>query len=767
MTPKYLLSLSLAALCLLCPIVYAPSGGIGENALIGYVIILSLLGLYGLSQSRTLAQGARERRGQLHPDSLLSPWLFGSWIALAGALLSIIPISLSTLEPLAPFSYESWSTLLTLIHNTQESSSIGTITSPHFSNQLVTLSLSPTHTLRWFVSQLCFIIVVYYSVQARGMRRPILFALILLGPLISLLGITHLLSGASLLFGYIPSLDRIHLTGFVTPLINPNHAASLLMMSLFACLGYYEYLKSDEVDQSKGSESGTRWCLMSVALSLMGLLLSESRAAWGITSALLMLWGLRTKLRAINLRRVLYSLTTLLSLLIPALVMWASQRDRILTEGEIKGKIWLDALPLIGKVAPWGGGRGSFGELFTAYQSFSTTGWVSHAENFVIESAVEGGVIGVLSMTVTIWMWMRWWRAEGIQSHPIAFGLGLGVTAAGIHQQYDFGLDHLNIALPIAVGWGMIWSYQPQEGKPDHVREGRLRRKSRLLSMKTSVWTRYIVTLSLLSGLLVLSTLYMSFVSAPLRAEVMKVDQEKSKQHILKSLMDHPHSAHLHLRSALFDHGNQVDWILRTRRLAPRWAGPLFLEARLLRSLGLDDQAAHMYLKILEERPDKRDAVFKDLFKRELSVLERDWLPSQFWYSYYIQLRQRQRHRAMKFLKSMPTEKVMSDHNLRGLWIKYLIPSCEGEVLHLHDRLEDQVKRKSLSSVVEEIDLITLSAAKVQCRTEKQDLSADKDLILRKFNDHIEKLKNNSEEVIQRKILGERALSNLLKNRVF
>ena len=713
---------------------------------------------------------------------------------LGGALLSLAPLPLSVLSELAPYIHDSWSKLFDLIANSTELEWMGgelaKDTETTQTSELVTLSLSSTHTWRWLVCQYCFILVTYCSVQVRGMRRPVFISLIGLGPLLTFLGIVHWWSGSTQVYGLVQSLDRARLEGFVTPLINPNHAASLMIMSGYIALGYYDHLKKLRETSLRSNPIMSRsecLCLMSLILSGCGLYLSESRAALGIAAILFIPWVLRSRLQSLKLRRSIYLSALIIAVFIPFFMLLNADAMERSLQGELKARVWRDALMLIRDLAPWGGGRGSFGEVFTAFQSFKVSGWVSHAENALVEVLAEGGLIALLGLSVTIWMWVKWWRSQNLQTHSSALGLGFGVTAAGLHQQYDFGLDHLNVALPIAIGWGLMWSYQPggrcKSGiERDDLQEKASRRKRgrRRLGYR-SAWTGRLVELSIFTVSLSLTALYLQTLHSPLRGSVKRLEIERSKELTFSLLKEHPHSAHITLRSAaFFRHTNQSDWVSYSKKLAPQWAGPLFSEARLFTSFGLNRQAALTYQSILRDYPERRDEVFNDLFKKDLTIPETEWLPLHVWYSYYIQARQKVPKRAIRFLESLPIEYVSQSLALRSLWIRYLFPLCEDSILGLgpssmmsslsqnhiwRENQPDSVAEADLPLIL--IDQEILLGAKALCAVTREQGREVLERLRRTHEERLDAMEIRSKRAQERKKLGLSTFSNILKNRGF
>ena len=176
--------------------------------------------------ARSLAQGARERREQLNSSPLFQAWLLGAWVTLAGALISLIPLSSDLLALISPLSEEAWRQTAHLI-------SLDATNPPQVKPSL---SLSPSQTWRWCALQVSWILIAYLSAITRGARKPLLWGVMLSGPLLSFVGIGHWITDASIPYGVFEMRDRSALSAFFTPLINNNHAASVMMISLFGSI---------------------------------------------------------------------------------------------------------------------------------------------------------------------------------------------------------------------------------------------------------------------------------------------------------------------------------------------------------------------------------------------------------------------------------------------------------------------------------------------------------------------------------------------------
>lgn len=766
MSPKLLLSIALCLLCLIAPMTYMPKGSWSELIILGLLTIIFFCASWSLYHSRTLAQGSRARRGQLPFDSLFTPALWGAWLGVIGTGLTVLPISMPLLSMIAPQTAHDWLEFkqsLDAIRQVSEGAELN-----YFS-----LSLSPGHSQHWFTIQLAWISVIYLAGLVRGLRRPLLFALASIGPLLASIALIHILGDSSLLYFYFQSADRAQLTGFITAVINPNHAASLLMLSAFVALGLAEEINQSVDKQPKDQKLSTLFYLCAI-ISSTALFFTSSRAAMAIHYSMLGLWLLRSYVSWINFRRLLLLCGLSFSILGPLCIVLLIQYQWWQDQAVVKGQSWLDSLNLIFQYFPWGVGREGFGEVFTHYQSLKTMNWISHPENQVIRGLAEAGLIGLLSILCYSWSWWKWWRLKSIQSHPIAFNLGLGVTGLALHQGYDFGIESLGVMIPCACAWGLMWGYQPPRDSS----------KAKKLSLKkrSSAWSKSVKQVTLLSILLIVSLLVLSFKQSPIRRVIKVYDERPNLSFLISEGLKHPLSAHIAVRlanSAQLSLDERLLWVKRSKSLAPIWSSPLIAEARLLHQLGFDQVAALNYRRVLAESPELRDFVFKDLLRSPLSYPYNEWLPKKDWYSFYKQYFVVDPQAAHQFLRSLDSESVSKDLNLRALYIRYLVPSCHKQdqkallsLIPYYEQLlrkhgASQASLKSKTHCLLKQDLITYKKALVMCAVSEEKVIA----LNQSWAELYEPLKNQLCYEQYKKDLDSRAeksffsLRKILKNR--
>ena len=720
MSPKLLLSIALCLLCLLAPMTYTPQGSWAELIILSVIVFISIYTCWSLFYSRTLAQSSRARRAQFPFDSLFTPALWGAWISVLGALVSLMPMSTFQLSMIAPQAAQDWLEFKDSLYSISQFSK-------GIELNYFPLSLSPAHSWHWLVLQLNWIILIYLAGLVRGFRRPLLFGLAFIGPLLALVACIHTLGDANLLYFKIQSADRVQLSGFITALINPNHAASLLMLSGFVSLGLAEETNQG-LDQDSTDKKLSMLFYLSASFSSIALPFTSSRAAILIYMMMLGFWYSRNQLSWVNFRRSLLACVMSLGILFPLCIMLLAKSGWWDNQEMIKGQSWVDSLLIVAQYFPWGSGRESFGEIFTHYQSVKTMNWVSHPENQIIRTIVEAGFIGLLSMLYYSWSWWKWWTLESIQNHPLALSLGLGVTALTLHQGFDFGVESLGVMVPLACAWGLMWSYQSAQNI--------FGTKTTKYKKRSSAWNRSLKQTIVMSLLLLVGLLINCFKVSPIRQVIEHYDESLNTGELINKSLEHPLSAHIAVRFAHSQNlsmNERLVWVKRSKSLAPQWSSPLILEARLFHQSGFDQMAALNYRSVLSRFPEQRDLIFQDLFRSSLAYPYEKWLPEKDWYSFYSQYRNINQQAANQFLRALDSKVVSQNLNLRSLYIRYIIPSCHDQdqqavrnliphyTIQLKEHeLNEQLKKSKAHCLLKQ-ELITYRASQAMCIAQKRE----------------------------------------------
>lgn len=689
------LSWGLGSLCLIAPFTYQSSGGLAERFLMIFTVGLTIIGLSLLTRTHAMIKTGRGRRREIIMGSPITIWLAGGYLTFIGGLISLIPIPIEELTQLASRNGEIWREAFKVAQLEGQTLQEGVES---------TLSLSPAHSWRWCGQQLAWLLIAYLSSLTRGERSIILWSLAALGPLLSLIGGVHFLLEWTEPYGIIRMLDQTQKTGLVTPIINHNHLASIVNLSIFVSLGLYKM---------EPRPRPRRLILSGLLLSVGLLVCTESRAAQGITLSLALIWLFNNQISWKWTCRSLVLTSLLWSVGIPfALVTFG---DRLLSsispDDLVKVSTWRDTLSMMIDFSLWGVGRGAFGEVFTAYQSFVTSGWVSQPEQIILLHGVEGGLLGLIGGVILPCIaGVVWWRSPSLSTHPLAQGLALGVLSVALQQSYDFGLEYFSVSLPVAVAWGVMWSYQREPEKD-----------AESLSIAQAKKVKRARNIVLLLCILHCGLIIKHAVHSPEQLRVLAKEMSPLEDLDVRQLLSHPSSAHL---SILYSHyrlqknkgdGLTFEWVQHTRRLAPTWSGPHVLEARLYARTGLDELAALSYRRALLDR-QRRDEVFADLIANPLSVKPFSWLPQQYWIAWYKHAYKDDPSEALQTLRSARTSELMVSSSLRALWFRHLGASC-----HL-DQLEElqgalKVKKAEINEegseirAKEEVSLVDIELA--------------------------------------------------------
>jgi hypothetical protein len=653
--------------------------------------------------------------------SPFSFWLGGAWLSLAIACISLIPLPITSYGSYTHHTY-LWSYL----------ASLGSQVT------YIPLSLSPAHTLMWIMQHLLFILMAYLTYYLHGYRTRILYYLMSIGPILVGIGLCHQVLGSTKVYGVYQSLDRQQLHGFFTPIINQNTAASLMMMSGLLSLAFYFFYQNILVSSLSQSiqinipistrpnlTKQRRYRFLFIIASvwnMFGVYLCQARFTLVLFLSfayLICLKGISTKNKKsilIFIMSLVYGLSLLIliinneSLLLHVKQGWqilfnyksdtSTSLSQISTLQDYpRFYTWADTINYIKDYYWLGSGRGSFGEVFTAYQTFLTRGWISHTENILLSTWAEGGIISVIGSIIwPIFLWGYWWYRSQGEAHIIAVGVYGTLTALGIQQCSDFGLNNFSLLLCMAALWGMLWSYLPLEkNKKEKNKKTTLSKRltSQYKFYSFLIFILFILIASLynkeyrLRALFTMqehqlqtqgsqqeshdflrdhhkkmkadqlsttrddTTLYFNQLSNQKELYINKVNKRSSlftssqidrntiesklPSEWINTLYWHPHSIHLlflWVQKLDLSHSHLSDWIRIMKRLMPLHANTYHLEARYYIKHNLPDIAYMSYRNTLLYAPWKRKRLYKELNQ---SITQMNWhkaVPLSMWYDY-------------------------------------------------------------------------------------------------------------------------------------
>ena len=325
------------------------------------------------------------------------------------------------------------------------------------------LSLAPSATALSFLHYgTC--LLVYLGIASAGRRIQSRTALLLtcLGTLTVVIALIHYVSGARSVYGLYSSLHRTHLDGFFGPFINENTFAGFLVLSAFVAIG---------VCLEARNPRETKFAAFSSVMCFCGAIATGSRGAliaifFGFITLVLMTAltdqktrpGLRSRLKTVSL-----ALGSIIGLGSVFKLISSSELRKMLSSlflDDPKVMTWWDSVNLMKAFPIFGSGRGTFVHVFTQFQTRPINGTVTHAENFVVQSLTEFGVIfGLIALLLPVILWCL--LVVGYRKRPsgLLSGVCAAMAAIGCHQFTDFGLEAMGLSLPLAAALAVATSH--------------------------------------------------------------------------------------------------------------------------------------------------------------------------------------------------------------------------------------------------------------------------------------------------------------------
>ncbi len=511
--------------------------------------------------------------------SLRYPWI--GWILFVPALwtcVQLVPLPMGVLASLSP-----------------EAANLYLATDPALEWAPLTIDRVKTYTaaIHQVAFALLFLIVL---MSGRTAASELRWAVISGATLCSAVGLLHWVFDADRIYGLYSALHRETLHGFFGPFVNENTLASLLVLGCL--LGCGKLLSSDD-------ERTTWWALVCTFLCGAGVIASGSR---GGLAVLVIGWfifaGLAYKgldpdrpTLTTRVHRLLIIGSALLAVGIVTSFMLVESWEflwRGSVQDDPKIKIWQGTLSLFESYWATGSGRGTFGLAFHQHQAFPVNGTITHAENYLVQSFAESGVLAtVVFACVITTLWILAAKTAAARTSPSSWASFAGVTAVSVHQLADFGMESMGVSFAVATALGTLLS---------------VRRKTEASTGEKRlvfVGVAMIVGLTSIAGLSIVETQSDGHL-ASLRSEPINTLEERAQQ--LASL--HPADPMIPLVTAsrLHDEGGGtlskvMRWAGHAQRLGPRESQPHLVLARSLARLGLHAQASGEYRRALEKSP--------------------------------------------------------------------------------------------------------------------------------------------------------------------
>ena len=292
---------------------------------------------------------------------------------------------------------------------------------------------------------------LWLATSSRG-RRWLMTSVGVVGGTMAVIAVAHRLVGAKKLFGiYQP---QFHPPPFLAPLLNPNHLAALLAVTVPVAMSL------------AASTFGPRrlgW--IATALLCAGVtLLTESRAGaialvMAAATVAVLLWvqhrrGLQTTEVRLP-RNVVIPMLVVMACMLSLLVAFtaggvAQELSRTTTEeltgSDYKIEAWRSSKALMHR-HPWTGvGRGAFEFTFTRVHPSGTKTY-SHVENEYLQTIIDWGVPAAAALGILLAL-MATAAARRCLIGPLEAGAIGGLVALGLHNFVDFNLEFPAVALP-------------------------------------------------------------------------------------------------------------------------------------------------------------------------------------------------------------------------------------------------------------------------------------------------------------------------------
>jgi len=236
--------------------------------------------------------------------------------------------------------------------------------------------------------------------------------------------------------------------------INRNYFAGYLLMVIPVAIGHIFYRESFSGDLSLGwrrrlssIDGKTYFLAFGVILMILGLLFSASRM--GIISLLFSFTGVTFLFRNPEKRQRFAKTPILilgLALLWGAWIGLDAVISRFFAISENFGMrwgIWTNTFQIIKDFPLLGSGLGTFIQIFPAYRSFHVEGFVSHAENDLLQLASEVGCVGI-GLLIIAFLLLFYKAFSGIRKlspedtqRYIGIGGLVGILALMLHSMVE------------------------------------------------------------------------------------------------------------------------------------------------------------------------------------------------------------------------------------------------------------------------------------------------------------------------------------------
>ena len=357
-------------------------------------------------------------------------------------LLQMPPLPSGLLKILSPRTY-------TLRQSLSVVDFQSTIRNPQFAISFYPF-LTQIEFLKWFALIALLLFLLQWRALNKG-RGTLISVIMFVGILESLYGMIEFFSGHR----HILHVEASSLVSSVSgTFINRNYFAGYLLMVIPVAIGYIFYRESFSGDLSMGwrrrlssIDGKTYFLAFGVILMILGLLFSASRM--GIIS-LLLSFTVVTFLFRNPEKRQRFAKTPILilglALLWGAWIGLDAVISRFFAISEnfgMRWEIWANTFQIIKDFPLLGSGLGTFIQIFPAYRSFHVEGFVSHAENDLLQLASEVGCVGI-GLLIIAFLLLFYKAFSGIRKlspedtqRYIGIGGLVGILALMLHSMVE------------------------------------------------------------------------------------------------------------------------------------------------------------------------------------------------------------------------------------------------------------------------------------------------------------------------------------------
>jgi len=371
------------------------------------------------------------------------------------------------------------------------------------------------------------------TLQSRATNRsPVPFYVVFSGALVTVVCAIHTAMDATVLYGIYAPTASLEYEPIRGPMVNPNHTATLLLLTTSVTFGYWLQVK----ERRRAILLAGTWASMCVMIVLSG---SRANLALLVASHLYLLWFIRqgTKAKARRIVGLLAAVGGTIGVGIFSYALWSTAIDPQLKAGTLWSELvirWITGWHVV-MDQPWlGHGPGNFGIAATLHTTDWYTGYLSRAHNLPLQLMAEwGSPVGLALCAVGGWWLLR--LLIKTQKTPSRHAVAVGLAAVVIQNMVDFSL--------LIPGVGVVWVATAAwlSGRTSH----------RDTTLGPWTWQHGALAVTCLGTLAALAGVAYQGDARHADAKIRAVTQPDVSEHVIQaSLSKHPADFHLHVLSS-------------------------------------------------------------------------------------------------------------------------------------------------------------------------------------------------------------------------